>query len=292
MKMIRGSLALTLTLLILAAACGRSSEPQPPVATPSVSLERTRVALGGALPVTYRFQVAPDARLNADYRVMVHFLDANEDLLWTEDHDPPVPTREWKPGQVVEYSITHFVPIYPYVGEAMVTLGLYAADSGERLPLSGQDTGQREYVVSRIQLLPQTESVLMVFKDGWHPAERATDNPAIEWQWSKKDATWSFRNPRQNATFYLHYSGTPAMFDTPQTVTLYLQDQVVESFTVQTPDEQIRAIALKAAQFGSDDMAQLRLSVDQTFVPDQRKPGSGDPRELGLRVFHAVLEPQ
>ncbi len=288
----RPLLVLVLSSLLVSAACGESTPDSPPLATPSVSLERPRVALGGALPVSYRFQVAQNAHLTQNYRVLVHVLDANEELLWAEDHDPPVPTSEWKPGQTVEYTLTHFVPIYPYVGEALVTVGLYDPASGGRVPLAGQDTGQREYVVARMHLLPQTEAILMVFKDGWHPSERAADNPAVEWQWSKKDATWSFRNPRRNATFYLKYSGDPSMFDAPQQVTLYLEDQPVDTFTVDTPAETIRTVHLKAAQFGSDDMAQLRMSVDQTFVPDVRRPGSGDVRELGLRVFHAVLEPQ
>lgn len=173
-----------------------------------------------------------------------------------------------------------------------MTVGLYAADGTERLPLTGQDTGQREYIVSRFQLLPQTESILLVFKDGWHQAERAADNPAIEWQWSKKDGVLSFRNPRRNATFYLQYGSDVQMAGAPQTVTVFLQDQVVDSFTVDSPNEAIRTLDLKAAQFGSEDMAQLRLSVDPTFVPAERQPGNGDPRELGIRVFHAVLEAQ
>ncbi|MEW5981699.1 MAG: hypothetical protein AB1806_04935 [Acidobacteriota bacterium] len=290
MSVWRGVVVLALGSTILTAGCG-GSRNQPPAAAPSASLQRSRVALGGAFAVTYRFTVAPTAHFDRDYHVLVHFLDPNEELLWTEDHVPPVATSAWKPGQTIEYAKTHFVPIYPYVGEAVMTLGLYDPASGERLPLAGDDTGQKEYVVSRLQLLPQTESILIVFKEGWHPAERAPDNPAAEWQWSKKDATWSFRNPRRNATFYLHYSGEPSMFDMAQTVTLYLQDQLVDSFTVDSPTETVRTLEFKAGQFGSDEMVQLRLSVDRTFVPARQAPGSGDLRELGLRVFHAVLEP-
>lgn len=294
MKLTHRILAFTLVpcSLTLVAACGGADSAHPALATPSVALQRSRVALGGALPVTYRFEVASNASFNADHRVLVHILDANEELLWAEDHTPPVPTRDWKPGQTIEYTLTHFVPIYPYVGEAIMTVGLYDSETGERVPLSGQDTGQREYVVAHLQLLPQTESVLMVFKDGWHAAERSSDNPTVEWQWSQKEATWSFRNHRRNATFYLQYSGDPSMFETPQTVTLQLQDQIVDTFTVDGPAETIRTIDIKAAQFGSDEMVQLRLVVDQTFVPGQRDAGSGDLRELGIRVFHAVMEVQ
>ena len=42
-----------------------------------------------------------------------------------------------------------------------------------------------------------------------------------------------------------------------------------------------------AAQLGAGDMAELTIEVDQTFVP-----GGGDTRELGIRVFHAFIEPK
>ena len=54
---------------------------------------------------------------------MVHVVDADEELMWTDDHNPPVPTTQWKPGQTVEYTRTVFVPIYPYVGEATIQVG-------------------------------------------------------------------------------------------------------------------------------------------------------------------------
>ena len=45
-------------------------------------------------------------------------------------------------------------------------------------------------------------------------------------------------------------------------------------------------------QLGAGDMAELRIEVDKTFVPallpDTQQP---DPRELGIRVFHAFVEP-
>jgi hypothetical protein len=39
-------------------------------------------------------------------------------------------------------------------------------------------------------------------------------------------------------------------------------------------------------------MVDLRIAVDKTFVPMQVTGGaSRDPRELGVRVFHAFIEP-
>jgi hypothetical protein len=40
-------------------------------------------------------------------------------------------------------------------------------------------------------------------------------------------------------------------------------------------------------------MAELQISVDPTFVPATVNPSiSKDPRELGVRVFHAYVDPR
>jgi hypothetical protein len=283
---------LAAALAALAAACGGKAETATPLATPSVTVNHTRIPLGSPIEVTYRFQVAPSARFNKDYRVLVHFLDADEDLMWTDDHTPPEPTSRWKPGQTVEYTRTVFVPLYPYIGEATVAVGLYAPGTNERVPLAGETIGQRAYRVARVRLQPQTDNIFLAYLDGWHPPENAADNQAVEWQWTRKEGVLRFRNPKRNAVFYLHYDGQPSMFDAPQTVTVSLRDEVIDTFRVATPDEDIRKVAIKAAQFGPDDMAVIRIAVDKTFVPALVKPGSRDSRELGIRVFHAFVEPQ
>ena len=111
--------------LLAAPACRRKTETTPPVATPSFSVNRPRAALGSPVEITYRFAVAREATFPEDYRVLVHFMDKNEELMWTDDHAPATPTSKWSPGQTIEYRRTMFVPIYPYIGEAGVYMGLY-----------------------------------------------------------------------------------------------------------------------------------------------------------------------
>src|SRR3984893_5864973 len=173
-------------LTAFGAGCRRKEASGAPVATQSVSVNLANVPLGSPLEVTYKFVVASDGHFDRDYRVMMHVVDADEEFMWADDHNPPVPTTQWKPGQTVEYTRTVFVPIYPYVGEASIQVGLYSTDTQKRLALSGDDVGQRAYRVGRLQLLPQTENVPTVFKDGWHPAEVAEKNASVEWQWTKK----------------------------------------------------------------------------------------------------------
>jgi len=48
-----------------------------------------------------------------------------------------------------------------------------------------------------------------------------------------------------------------------------------------------------AQQLGPGDMVELTLEVDKTWVPALLPNGnSHDSRELGIRVFHAFVEPQ
>jgi hypothetical protein len=274
------------------AACGSEEPPSPPVATPTVTLSRDRAPLGSPLDITYKFVVADAAMFQEDYRVMLHVVDADEELMWTDDHDPPTPTTQWKPGQTVEYTRTVFVPIYPYVGEASMHVGLYSTKTQTRLTLQGEDAGQRAYRAGRLQLQPQSENLLTIFKEGWHPAEVAEHNASVQWQWTKKQATLSFKNPQKDATFYLSVDNPGGVFNEKQQVTVSLNNAMVEQFEVTPGSEVLRRIPLKADQMGAADMAELQLTVDKTFVPMQISGGaSKDPRELGVRVFHAFIQP-
>lgn len=286
--------ACLLAIVLVGTSCSSKKDDQPPVATPSVAFSHPKAALGSPLDVTYRFQVAADApAFDENYRVMVHFLDGDEEIMWTDDHEPPVATKSWKPGQVVEYKRTLFVPIYPYIGDAAVQVGLYSPKDNRRLPLAGENTGQRAYKVATLQLLPQTENIFLIYKEGWHQAEVAADNATVEWQWTKKAATLSFRNPRRDATFYLHADNPGTVFQESQTVQVMLNGQPIGSVTFAPRQERVERMPLTAAQLGTADMAEIRLEVDKTYVPALLPAAnSRDPRELGVRVFHAFVEPR
>jgi len=292
----RQSAVLGVAALVVAAsslpACRRKETPAPPVATPSVTLGHEKAPLGSPLDLHYKFVVAKDAQFTEDYRVMVHVVDADEQLIFAFDHNPPIPTSQWKPGQTVEYTKTVFIPIYPYVGEASIQLGLHSTVNQKRLPLAGEDAGQRAYKVARIQLQPQTENVFTVFKEGWHPAEVAEHNATVEWQWTKKEATLSFKNPRKDCLFYLDVDNPGSVFNEAQQVQVSLGGQVVDKFTLQPKQPELRKIPLTAAQLGSGDVAELVISVDKTYVPAIINTSSKDPRELGVRVFHAFVDPR
>ena len=273
-------------------SCRRKEVPPPPVATPSVTLSHDQAPLGSPVDITYKFVVAKDARFSEDYRVLVHVVDADDELLFAFDHNPPTPTTQWKPGQTIEYTRTVFIPVYPYVGEAAIHLGLHSTVNQKRLTLAGEDAGQYAYKVARIQLQPQTENVFTVYKEGWHPAEVADHNATVEWQWTKKEATLSFKNPKKDSLFYFDVDNPGSVFNESQQVRISLGNQVIDEFTLRPKEPELRKIPLKAAQLGPEDVAEIVISVDRTYVPAVVNSSSKDPRELGVRVFHAFVDPR
>jgi hypothetical protein len=172
-------------------------------------------------------------------------------------------------------------------------MGLYSTKSGKRLPLAGEDSGQRAYKVASVELTPQSENLLLIFKEGWHPAESAPNNSIVEWQWTKKVATIAFRNPKRDVTLYLNGDNPGVAFAEPQTVEVAVNGQPVDTIDVTPKQEWLHRTALSASQLGTAEMVEVRLSVDKTFVPALLPAAnSRDPRELGVRVFHAFVEPR
>jgi len=288
--------AVLLTLVAGAPACSKNDNA-PAVASVTFSASKTRVPLGSPVVLNYQFVVAPNATFSGDYRVFVHVTDADGKTMWSDDHDPPIPTSQWKPGQTIgPYSRTKFVPAFPYLGEATVRVGLYKSD--ERLPLSGSDPAdrtstKREYKVGTLELVPQSENVFLQYRSGWHQDEYSPQDPALAWRWTQKVAVLSFKNPKKDVTFYLDFDARPDLFEgQPQVITVYSGDQAVATFPANTAAQTLRQVPITAAQLGSADMTDIRIEVDKTFVPARLPNGGKDIRELGVRVYHTFIEPK
>jgi len=280
------------TIAVLLAACGRTQQTETPLVTPTVTLARSDAAIGMPIEMTYRFVVSATApRFTEDDTVFVHFLDADGEMMWTDDHDPSVPTTQWKPGQTIEYSRTMFVPKFPYSGETSVVVGLYSPRSGARVPMEGQTKGQREYQVASFNLHPQTDNLYVVFKDGWHETEVAEEATGLEWQWSKKTATLAFRNPMRDVLFYFLCDQPVKVLGAPQQVELRIGPNVIDSFALAPGPKELRKVNLTGAQLGNGETVEVTVSVDRTFVPaSTTQLKSTDSRELGIRVFRAYVQ--
>ena len=267
--------------------------PEDPVATVTANLDRSVVPLGGPVTLAVQFVVSPGlAPLAEDFRVMVHFLDSNGDMMWAADHEPSTPTSQWQPGQTISYTRRSRVPMYPYIGEAVVAVGLYSPTTGERLALTGEPLGQRAYRATTVSLEPQAESSFVMYQDGWHSDEVDPDNN-LQWRWTTEQASLSFRNPGTDAVLYLELDGRPDLFQSGQNVQFRIGDEEVYQIRLDSPEREFHEIPLTVRQFGDGDAVTLDLHIDQTFVPAAVSgAASSDPRNLGVRVFYAFLEPQ
>ena len=72
----------------------------------------------------------------------------------------------------------------------------------------------------KMELLPQTENIFLVYKDGWHSPESSPQNPSLERTWTKKDALVSFKNPKKDVVVYLEADTNYKAFDAPPVLTL------------------------------------------------------------------------
>ena len=273
---------------VLSFACGGSARPA--IGTVTLGVDRVSAPLGAPLEFNIRFDLAPDLEpLTEDYRVLLHILGSDEELLWAEDHNPPLPTSQWRQNQTVEYQHRIQIPMYPYVGEALIAVGLYSYRTGERLPLAGEDLGQMAYQVGTITLAPQPESSFLVYENGWHSAEFASDG-RNDWRWTSGRAVLSVRNPMADAVFSFEVDARPDMFEEPQNIALVVGDETIYGEVLDSNERIYIRQEISREALGSDEFVELVLTVDQTFSPASRGGAPEDTRELGVRVFYTYFE--
>jgi hypothetical protein len=274
----------------LSLGCGAEEAKESRPITPSVTFNKPRAPIGSPVEITYRFEVGADSEpIARDYNVFVHFLDSHDALLFTDDHQPAEATSSWKAGQTVEYKRTLFIPLYPYLGTASVKVGLYVPETGERLGLAGPGDGNLAYQVAQIELLDQKENIFLVYKEGWHQLENQPENRNIEWQWTKKEAVCSFRNPKTDGILFLEADTNVAALEGPQQVSIWIGQNQIDAFPIESRDPVLKKIAIPASALGNEDWVDLRIVNGQSFVPREKGIGADD-RELGLRVYHLYVE--
>ncbi|HEX5107029.1 MAG TPA: hypothetical protein VFV95_01220 [Vicinamibacterales bacterium] len=286
----RASGRIVLATLVATAACSSRPDEAPPVAAPTLTLASSRVPLGRQVAVTYRFAIPPTAQpFLEDYVVFVHAMDKDGKQVWTNDHEPPTPTRQWKPGTSIEYTQSMLIPRRVAEGHFTLEVGLYSSRTGERLPLSGNDRGRRSYQVAAFDVTGGGEPPA-IYLEGWHTVEVPDNAQDIGWRWSTGTSKLWLRNPRRDATLVIDLDQPVTGLGAAQRVTVRSGDADVGSFEVRPGKRETHRLPVTVPLLGSDDIARLTLVVDRTFVPAQLPGGSGDKRELGVRVFDVSLE--
>jgi hypothetical protein len=98
------------------------------------------------------------AKMDQNYTVFTHLVDG-EGRLWGQKDNPPVdgfyPTSQWKEGEIVRdpYDID-ISPDAP-LGEYRIEMGMYLAETGERLPVVDPSEQEADRVlIGEIQVEP------------------------------------------------------------------------------------------------------------------------------------------
>lgn len=109
---------------------------------------------GGAFDITYEWHVG--RQQEEDWRVFVHFTDANGVIVFQNDHDAVPPVASWEPGRVLRGPHRVQIP-EGFAGTVEIRMGLYQrneTDGGTsvRAELDGADDGERRIVVGRLEI--------------------------------------------------------------------------------------------------------------------------------------------
>jgi hypothetical protein len=275
--------------VLATAACGGSND-EAPVASAAVTLTPTRAAGGTPVEVHYRLEAAPGATMpQGEYVVFVHWIGPSGELLWTDDHQPPIPLQQWRPGMPVEYDRTMFVPRVSVAGPVQMQVGLYAPSNGARLPLIGEAEGTRAYPVASLEIRPDPSSVFVAFDDGWHNPE-VGETLGREWRWSRGTGRLAFRNPHKPAELWLELDQPVRQLPVSQQVELRIAGKTIDTFDLPPDTLQIHRTPLPVEVMGSDETVELEIVPSQSFVPAAIPAlKSGDRRTLGVRIFNAHL---
>lgn len=252
--------------------------------TPRVTFNKASAEMGIPVEVTYSFDTSDDfPGLKKDLTVFVHFLDPSGRIRFVDDHNPPIRTNQWGPGRNYSYTRTYFLPENIPAGKYIVELGMYTPiGKGERFVLNAKQLSERSYEVGSINIQNATTEPQLI--SGWFDLEREPNNDWYHWRWIGKIAVAKLPNPHANSILYLKAEGEPQRFQNPQNVSIFVNGTKLDSFSVETAEPFVQKYKINAATLGSDETVEMKLEVDQTFVPS-----ASDKRELGLRIYCLYL---
>ena len=282
--------AVSALLLLGGVSCGARSEP---VAAIDLELERSAAPQGAFVAAEVSLTVLQAfTPLDRDYRVFVHFLNPDGQLLWADDHDPPVPSSDWRPGQTVSYSRRLAIPADAYVGEATIAVGLYYPPLGERLPLAGEHLGQRSYRGGRLTIEAAAARNLLTYEYGWYDQEfEQSGGRGARWRWTAEAAGLAFPNPYSEAVLQLLLDGRPDLVPGGrQEVAILANGEHLERILLESRERRFVEVKLPAARLAGGRTTRIELQVRPTFVPAAAAGSTSiDGRRLGVRVHHAFV---
>ena len=234
--------------------------------------------------IQYGWKTGADfIKAGTDLTVFVHFWHGSN-LLFQDDHIPPVPTSQWEPGQEYKYQRRIYIPSFidefdpTFKGDETLRLsvGLYN-------PYDRSGESQREVLNTSLKVVPPPPDVPeIVYEKGWHEQEIDPKSPLRKWRWTSGEARCIVDNPHQDSLLVIRGGVNKEVF-TDQKVIFKINDMVLEEFI---PDEASfeKSYTVKKEMLGEKDEFTLTVAVDKTFIPSKVFPQNIDQRELGCAV--------
>lgn len=281
----RAGAAMLLAGALAVAGCGGSGDTPRVDVTPTLVLPDS-VPLGE--PLDMRWSWTPGADFTApalDYKIFVHLVDPQGNILAQDDHFPPEPTSQWKAGTPIEYQRWLYVPELE-VEYVDLVVGLYERDN--RAEVQGPNGWNDSVTVHRLAIRAEDMTGIPVYMSGWHPLEEVADQDPDSWRWTEDVAKAVFTNPMKDAVLHLSAHGP---FDEvgAQTVVVKIGEQQLASIDVSNAENFIERIEIPAAAMGEGEWVELTLEISPVLVPKELDPASQDDRRLGLQVFMLYL---
>jgi hypothetical protein len=278
------ALALVVAPHLLACSFGKANR--------SVDLS-VRVDLPGSIPWSAPFEIAytwePGEEFDSegrDYLVFLHFVDDSGVVVAQDDHEPPVPTSQWRPGQPIEYRRWFRFIDRLEVEHVDVVAGLY--DEAGRVAMRGFERRPDYPKLARLDIRLEDETGAPLRGGGWYELERSPSSGEL-WHWMSEDATAVFSNPRRDSILHMEASAPVPLLGHPQRVQVYLHDVEIADFTIDSDDRLRWQFPVAAADFGDDDFIEFRIHAETSVVPSEVLPDSDLTRRLGLKVFYLHL---
>lgn len=234
--------------------------------------------------IQYKWKTSADfVKVDTEYNIFVHFWHKNN-LLFQDDHVPPVPTLQWEPGKEYVYARKIYIPIFidefdpEFKGEESLRLkaGFYS-------PYDRSGKSKLEIVERKVAVVPPPpDTPEIIYENGWYDLEVDPEAFLKQWRWTSKEATCIIDNPRRDALLVVR-GGVNLDTLPDQKITLRVNDLVLDEFI---PQESYFEKTYNVQKEMLGDKAEFRLIIatDKAFIPAQIIPNSKDDRELGMQI--------
>ena len=155
---------------------------------------------------------------------MLHVVDADDELMWTDDHNPPTPTTAVEAGadgRVHAHRVRSDLPVRRR--SQRFNSGLYSPKTQDPADARGRGRGAAR-LPGRAAAAPAAERERVHGLQGRLASggSRRAQRVGRSGSGRRKQATLAFKNPKKDATFYLDVDNPGGVFNENQQVTVTL----------------------------------------------------------------------